>query len=114
MTKYGVQFIKDLINRLRRDRYYVIYWPHVLLVGDPFHQKPDAPLHSEHWLVTYTPGMKFVRIPGSFEYLYVPITLAYRIEINKPLSFHVDAKPKIRLLIGKYKWWRFIKALRSC
>ena len=69
MTKYGVQFIKDLINRLRRDRYFMIYWSHVLLVGDPSHQKPDAPLYSEHWLVTYMPGMRFVRIPGGFEYL---------------------------------------------
>jgi len=33
MTEYGVQFIKDLINRLRRDRYYAIYWPHIFLVG---------------------------------------------------------------------------------
>ena len=113
MTEYGVQFIKDLINRLRRDRYYAIYWPHILLVGDPFHQDPNAPLHSEHWLVTYTPGMRFIRIPGGFEYLYVPTTLAYRIEIDKPLSFHVDAKPKVRLLSRKYRWEHFVKGVNE-
>ena len=49
MIEYGVQFIKDLINRLKRDKYYAIYRSHVLLVGDTFHQKLNAPyLHAWH------------------------------------------------------------------
>jgi len=110
MQERGVQFLKSLIDKLRKDRFYTIYFPHVILIGDLYHTPPN-PLHVEHWLVTYVPGMRFVRIPGGFEYLYTPTHLAYRIEIENPLSYHINVKPKIKLLERKYRWEHYIKGV---
>jgi len=99
MTK----FIGRLTQSLDPRMYYVIYWPHICLDGDVFHQDPRSPLHWEHWLVTWTPGIRFVKVSHGCEYLYVPTHLSKRIHIDRPLSFHLrTVKPAERILLRKY------------
>ena len=113
MHEDGVSYIRNLINQLDRGRYYSIYWPHILLVGDLFHTSPHGPFHIEHWLNTYTPGMKFIKIPHGFEYLYVPTFTAYRIEIKRPLSFHLTIRPPQQMLLRKYRWEYYTKEIQK-
>jgi len=95
--------MRSMIDSLDHRKYYVIYWPHICLDGDLFHQDLRQPLHFEHWLSTYTPKMAFIKIPNGFEYLYVPPYQAKRIHIYTPLSFHLrTVKPPKRILLRKY------------
>ena len=94
-------YIKTFIEGLDRNRYYNIYWPHICLDGDLYHQDLRNPLHVEHWLVSYSPGTKFVWNRG-VEYLVTPY-YHKRIELLTPLSFHLrTVKPPKRLLHRKY------------
>jgi len=98
----------SLLNKLIRDlddtgKYYLIYWPHICLDGDLFHQSPISPLHTEHWLFTYHPKLHYTYI-GWLEHLNVPFFYK-RIDIEKPLSFHLrSVKPPRRLLYRHY-WY---------
>jgi hypothetical protein len=98
------RIINDLINNLSRRNYYVVYWPHICLDGDLFHQKSTKPLQTEHWLFTYSPRTTFIQIPHGYEYLYTPSYYAKRLSISRPLSFHLKTvKPPERLLFRKYR-----------
>ena len=95
--------LKNLIQSLNQRRNYVVYFPHISLDGDLFHQDPLAPLDVEHWLTSYTDKTAFIRIPQGYEYLFTPFHYAKRIQINNPLSFHLrSVKPKKRLLLRRY------------
>ena len=110
MHERGVNTLKQIIERFnRKRRYCTVYWPHVVLVGDLFHVDPQNVFQIEHWLTTYVPGMRFIRIPNGFEYLYVPSDLAYRIELREPLSFHLKVDKPENLLVKKYRWECFLK-----
>lgn len=100
MSKY----LRNLMEELDPRRYYLIYWPHICLDGDLFHQNPRSKLHTEHWLFTYSPKLKYVKI-NFFEVLVAPITYYKVIHINKPLSFHLrSVKDPVRVL---YKHFRY-------
>ena len=98
------KYLRNLMEELDPKRYYLIYWPHICLDGDLFHQNPKAKLHTEHWLFTYSPKLKYVKIKF-FEVLVAPITYYKVIHINKPLSFHLrSVKDPVRVL---YKHFRY-------
>ena len=100
--------IKNLIGGFDNRKNYVVYWPHICLDGDLFHQKAPA-LHVEHWLWSYTPKATFIKIPREYEYLNIPFYIVKRIRIDKPLSFHLrTVKPPERILVGKY-WGELLK-----
>ncbi len=95
--------IRNLVESLDPRKYYNIYWPHINFEVDLYHVNAENPLHIEHWLVTKSPGAKFIQI-DYYEFLYTP-PYHKRIEINKPLSLHLrTVKPPIRLLEWHY-WW---------
>ncbi len=95
--------IRELIGSLNVKRFYVIYWPHICLDGDLYHQNLGETLQFEHWLSKYSPRSVFVQIPHGFEYMRVPFYYAKRLTIDKPLSFHLrSVKPPKRLLFRKY------------
>jgi glycosyltransferase involved in cell wall biosynthesis len=95
--------IRETVGSCDRKKYFAVYWPHVCLDGDLWHQDPIDPLQFENWLVTSTPGSEFVRRRGSFEYLQVPSKYSKRLQIAEPLSFHLrTVKPPLRLLYHKY------------
>jgi len=95
--------IKALIQKLDPRKYYNVYWPHINFEVDLFHINIGDPLHIEHWLVTWSPKIRFIPL-SYFEFLYTP-PYHKRIDINKPLSLHLrTVKPPLRLLEWKY-WW---------
>jgi len=90
--------LRNLIEELDPKRYYLVYWPHICLDRDLFHQNPKAKLHIEHWLFTYSPKLRYIRIKH-FEVLVAPITYYKTIYIDKPLSFHLrTVKDPVRVL----------------
>jgi hypothetical protein len=98
-----ISTIKALIQNLDRRKYYNIYWPHISFEVDLFHINIKNPLHIKHWLVTWSPKVRFIPLKY-FEFLYTP-PYHKRIDINKPLSLHLrTVKPPVRLLEWKY-WW---------
>ncbi len=97
--------IKNLLETLDKRKYYLIYWPHICLDVDLFHQHPQRPLHWEHWLFTYSPKLKYKWIKH-FDSLIAPLTYYKMIIIKKPLSFHLcTVRSPIRLLYKHY-WWK--------
>ena len=102
--------IKELIQSLDSRKYYNIYWPHINFENDLYHINIKNPLHIEHWLVTWSPKIKFTPLKY-FEFLYTPI-YHKRIDIAKPLSLHLrTVKPPLRLLEWKYWWEMRMKGL---
>ncbi len=99
-----IDMIKTLIEKLDdNDWYYAVYWPHVCLDGDLLHYNPANYLHIEHWLFNYSPRLRY-ELAGWMEVLILPIYYR-RLDINKPLSFHLrSVKNPIRLLYRKY-WY---------
>jgi len=97
--------IRGLLETLDKRKYYLIYWPHVCLDVDLFHQHPQRPLHYEHWLFTYSPKLKYKWVKH-FDSLIAPLTYYRMIIIKKPLSFHLcTVRSPIRLLYKHY-WWK--------
>ncbi len=100
-----VEYLKRIIYDLsHNDWYYALYWPHVCLDIDTRHYDPKNYLQTEHWLFTYHPTLKYKTI-NHLERLVLPLYYV-RIDIKKPLSFHLrTVKKPVRLLYRHY-WYR--------
>lgn len=98
--------IREFAFSLDPERYYVVYFPHIRLEGDLFHQDPDFPLHHEDWLFTFSPDLRHQRAGRYREVLY---PLYYkRVYCWKPSSFHIASlDPPESFIMRKY-WtdWR--------
>ena len=95
--------VRGLIDGFDPRKFYVVYWPHICLDGDLFHQDASNPFSFEHWLASCAPKSRFVKIPHGWEYFHVPSYYAKRIELDQPLSFHLrTVRPPVRLLFRKY------------
>ena len=103
-----VDYLRKLIEELDHSEwYYAVYWPHICLDGDLFHYNPKNYLHVEHWLFVYHPSLRYEAIDW-LERLILPLFYK-RIDINKPLSFHLrTVKNPVRLLYRKY-WYEMRK-----
>ncbi len=97
--------LRGLLDRLDKDRYYLVYWPHIALCGDPYHLCPN-PLHIEHWLFTWSPKLAY-RWVGKNECLIAPLYMYKAVLINKPLSFHLAGVRKPERYAFKRIWWMF-------
>ena len=106
MHEKYIDLIKKIIEDLDSDNwYYAVYWPHICLDGDLRHYNPKNYLHIEHWLFNYSPDLKYVCcIKGFLEHLIVPIYYR-RIDIRKPLSFHLRTVKKPIRLLYRYYWY---------
>jgi glycosyltransferase involved in cell wall biosynthesis len=98
--------IREFALSLDPKRYWVVYFPHIRLEGDLFHQDPDFLLHDEDWLFTWSPKLRHQRF-GRFREVLYPI---YYTRISCPLhsSFHIASlDPPEALVVRKY-WtdWR--------
>jgi len=102
------QHVKELVDGLDPRRYYLIYWPHICLDGDLFHQNPNMKLHVEHWLFTYSSKLKYTRV-NYHDSLIAPLTHYKTIYINKPLSFHLRTVRSPLRLLYKHLWYMMRK-----
>jgi len=97
-------YIKKFVNSLDKKRYYLIYWPMVVLDVDLFHQNPKFPIHIEHWLFTYSPTLRYDWV-SIYDTLIAPLKYYTPIFINKYLGMHLrTVRNPIRLLY-KNLWW---------
>jgi len=96
--------IRELLESLDERKYYLIYWPHICLDGDLWHQDPKSPLHVEHWLFTWNPKLRYKRV-GHHDSLIAQLAYYNVIHIRRALSFHLRTvrSPK-RLLYRHYRW----------
>ena len=97
--------IEELLDKLDRNKYYLVYWPHVTLCGDPYHLCSN-PLHIEHWLFTWSPKLVY-RWVGRYDSLIAPLKMYKAVFINKPLSIHMRAVRRPDRYAFKAIWWRF-------
>jgi hypothetical protein len=58
-NSFGV--IREYAFSLDQKRYYAVYFPHVQLDGDLFHQDPNNLIHYEDYLFTYSPSLHHIR-----------------------------------------------------
>ncbi|MBT4485860.1 MAG: glycosyltransferase [Candidatus Latescibacteria bacterium] len=98
--------IRDFAFSLDPDRYYAIYFPHIRLEGDLFHQAPDQLLHHEEWLFTYSPEL-YHRRTGRFREVIYPLYYK-RIYIWETTSFHIASLDDPASLVQRKYWeeWR--------
>jgi len=97
-------YVKDLINSLDSNRYYLIYWPMVCLDIDIFHQSPRFPIHIEHWLFTYSDKLYYKWI-NVYDTLIAPLRYYKSIYIDKILGMHLRTVRNPVRLLYKYLWW---------
>ena len=64
--------IRNFALSLDPKRYYVIYFPHICLEGDLFHQNPEQLIHYEDYLFTYSPSLHHRRT-GRFREMIYPL-----------------------------------------
>jgi len=103
------RYLKELLNLLSPERYYLIYWPHICLDGDLFHCKPGRLYHIEHWLFTWSPEAKYFAKGRGIGSLLAPLKLYKPIFIREPLSFHLrTVRDPVKLLYKKY--WKILRA----
>jgi len=98
--------LRDYIFSLDQDRYYTIYFPHIQLEGDLFHQNPDELIHSEEYLFTYSPKLHHKKKGRLREVMY---PLYYkRMYWWNPSSFHIASLYDPVTLIKRKYWeaWR--------
>lgn len=101
MSKY----LKIVMNGLDQNRYYLIYWPQICLDGDLFHQNPKMRVHIEHWLFTYYPKLRYLKIKGP-QNLLAPMTYYRTVFIKESLSFHLRTVRNPVRLLYKFLWYR--------
>jgi len=80
--------LKKLLKSLDPRRYYLIYWPHLRIDKDLFHKTNSFKFHTEHWLFTFSPTLKYSKL-HHFEYLVAPLTYYKAILLEEPLSLHL-------------------------
>ncbi|MET1159999.1 MAG: glycosyltransferase [Thermoprotei archaeon] len=98
-------FIKNFIKSLDERRYYLVYWPMVVLDADLFHQSPNFPIHIEHWLFTYSPVLRYEWV-SMYDTLIAPLRYYKPIFINKYLGMHLRTVRNPVRLLYKSLWWR--------
>jgi len=98
-------YIKKFVNSLDERRYYLIYWPMVVLDVDLFHQNPKFPIHIEHWLFTYSPSLRYDWV-SIYDTLIAPLRYYKPILINKYLGMHLRTVRNPVRLLYKSLWWR--------
>ncbi len=101
-----LQRLRDFILSLDQDRYYTVYFPHIRLEGDLFHQNPDQPIHYEEWIFTYSPRL-YHRRTGRFREVMYPLYYK-RIYWWETSSFHIASLYDPVTLIKRKYWekWR--------
>jgi glycosyltransferase involved in cell wall biosynthesis len=100
--------IREFALSLDPARYYVVYFPHIRLEGDLFHQDPDFLLHDEDWLFTFSPELRHQRVGRYREVLY---PLSYkRVSCRMLSSFHIASLDPPEALIMRRYWtdWRHL------
>ena len=85
--KESFKRIRDFTLSLDPDRYYSIYFPHIQLEADLFHQDPQQLIHYEDYLFTYSPRL-FHRRKGRLREMIYPFFYKY-IYIWETSSFHL-------------------------
>ncbi len=98
--------LREFIHSLDRNRYYVIYFPHIQLDGDLFHQDPDHLIHYEDYLFTWSPRIRHTR---TGRYREIPFPLYYRrLHVWETSSFHLNGTDSPEAMITRKYWadWR--------
>ena len=100
------KIVRDFAMGLDPKRYWAVYFPHVRLEGDLFHQNPAYPIQYEEWLFTWSPLVRHKRI-GRFRETLYPLWYK-RVYFWDTASFHLAGlDDPIDMLVRSY-WeeWR--------
>lgn len=98
--------IREFALSLDQRRYYSIYFPHIQLDGDLFHQDPDQLIHYEDYLFTWSPRLRHVRT-GKFREMRYPLYYK-RMYFWEYGSFHLNGMDSPEAMILRKYWvdWR--------
>jgi GT2 family glycosyltransferase len=101
-----LQRLRDFIFSLDAKRYYVIYFPHIQLDGDLFHQDPSHLIHYEDYLFTWSPRLSHTRT-GRFREIKFPLFYR-RLYFWHASSFHINGMDAPEAMITRKYWadWR--------
>jgi len=98
--------LREFVFSLDPDRYYVVYFPHIQLEGDLFHQDPGHLIHYEDYLFTYSSSLYHKRT-GRFREVMYPLYYK-RIYVWETSSFHLASLDEPAAMIRRKYWveWR--------
>ncbi|MFC1608341.1 glycosyltransferase [Candidatus Latescibacterota bacterium] len=101
-----LQRLRDYVLSLDPKIFYAVYFPHVRLEGDLFHQNPEQPIHYEEWIFTYSPKL-YHRREGRFREVMYPLYYK-RVYYWETSSFHIASIYDPVTLINRKYWeiWR--------
>lgn len=100
--------LRDFALSLDPDRYYAIYFPHIQLDGDLFHQDPDHLIHYEDYLFTWSPRLAHTRT-GRYREIRYPLYYK-RLSCWETSSFHLNGLDSPEAMITRKYWtdWRHL------
>ena len=98
--------IREYALSLDPARYWAVYFPHICLDGDLFHQDPAHTIHYEDYLFTWSPAL-FHRRTGRFREMVCPLYYT-RCYLWESASFHLSSLDDPVTAIHRKYWeeWR--------
>lgn len=93
----NISKLRERLLSLNPKRYYLIYFRHINLSGDLFHQDPNEMVHVEEYIHTFSEKARYIH-QGRFEAIKFP--KHYRpLFWYEPYSFHVNVRSARRMLL---------------
>lgn len=105
----NLEKLREYLLSLNQKKYYFIYLITISFAGDLMHVKVGHELHSEGYIHTHHPNLKYIR-KGKFEVLSVPIF--YKIVRLKKIFFiHVGSAKPLKKLLYRFFWLFWLKEI---
>lgn len=97
---FTIQHLREKILGLPTNRFFVIYYPHVCLEGDLFHQLPNNELHIEDYIFTNSSD---IRYPTSGRFVSpLPPIYYKRLHWKESCSFHMKSVKSAKHYLFRY------------
>ncbi len=105
--KFNIINLRKLLLDLPQSKHYLIYPLTVSFAGDLFHVKVGKEIHSEGYIHTWHPKLRYIK-KGKFEVLKTPFFYTIK-RINKIYFVHIGSAKPIAKIIFRLFWldWQF-------
>ncbi len=99
--------LRKYLLSLNQNNYYLIYPIMINFAGDLFHLQNKYELHSEGYIHTYYPALKYIK-RGKFEFLKVPFFFNIK-RISTIHFIHIGTAKSLDKLLYRFFWLKWLK-----
>ena len=102
--KNNIKYLRNYLLSLNPQNFYYIYPLTVSFSGDFFHIRNNHALHSEGYIHSYHPSIKYV-FSGKFEVLKIPLFFKI-LRLKKIYFFHIGTVKTLKRTIYRTYWMK--------